>query len=322
MTKPLRGPNAIRNLRQNIEYRDEAPSRTAYLEDEPHKQAIEQLLPQIAAESEQAAKPVRQPFFFYRKKLTGRRCSCFKVETSPDGHCQICFGSGRVGGWDMHGCRTEVIDVTHPNLRMVNVTAGFDLGIRPTPFKLLDGSKSGFIETEIPIVRNLKLTQTIQEYVGQKRKGSDYQSLIRAPSEINYVPLTDASLAQRLGESKLFVRVNLTRQNTGLPSVWYSHLLMRYQLIPDVRMYGDMNLAEESFEMGDLGYTDNFATLSLYVARNFDHIHNDDFLIRLFDGKRFKVTRFERNAISEILLSHRVMARLLIPGTDPLVSFP
>jgi hypothetical protein len=322
MTKPLRNPNPIRNLRQNIEYRDEAPSRTAYLEDEPHKQALDQLLPQIAAESEQAAKPVRQPFFYYRKKLTGRRCSCFKVETAPDGMCQICFGSGRVGGWDLHGCRTEVIDVTHPNLRLVNVTAAYDLGIRPTPFRLIDGSKTGFIETEVPIIRNIKSCQLIQEFVGQKRKGSDYQVLVRAPSEIAYVPLTDASFNQRLGESKLFFKIILNRNSTGLPSVWFSHLLLRYQLIPEIKMYGDMNLAEESFELGDLGYTDAFSTLSLYVARNFDHIRNDDFLIRLLDGKRFKVTRFERNAVAEVLLSHRVMARLLIPGTDSLIRFP
>ena len=52
------------------------------------------------------------------------------------------------------------------------------------------------------------------------------------------------------------------------------------------------------------------------------HLNNEDFLIRMSDRKRFKVTRFERNAVSEILLSHRVMARLLIPGTDSLISFP
>ena len=138
MKKPLRGPNPIRSLRQNIEYRDEAPSRTAYLEDEVHKQAIEQLLPQIAAESEQASKPVRQVFHYLRKKLSGRRCSCFTVETSPDGFCQICFGSGYVGGWDLHGCRSEIIDVTHPNLKLVNIKAAFDEGVRPTPFMLID----------------------------------------------------------------------------------------------------------------------------------------------------------------------------------------
>jgi hypothetical protein len=322
MTKPMRGPNSIRSLSQNIQYRDEAPSRTAYLEDQPYTQAIEQLLPQIAAESEQAAKPVRQVFHYYRKKLTGRRCSCFSVETSPDGMCQICFGSGRVGGWDMHGCRTEVVDVTHPNLRLVNCQADYDLGIRPTPFTLIDGSKTGFIETEVPIVRNIQRVQLIQEYVGMKRKGSTYCTYLRAPGETTYTQLTDQSLKQRLGESKLFFRIVLTRQNTGLPSPRYSHLFLRYQLIPDVRMYGDMNLAEESFELGEMGYTDQFTTLSLYIARNFDYIRNEDFMVRQFDQKRFKVTRYERNCVSEILLSHRVMARLLIPGSDSLIRFP
>jgi hypothetical protein len=322
MSKPMRGPNGIRNLRQNIEYRDAAPSRTEYLEDEPHKQAIEQLLPQIAAESQQAAKPARQVFLYYRRKLSGRRCSCFTVETSPDGFCPICFGSGFVGGWDLHGCRTEVIDVTHPNLKLVNIDAAFSEGLRPTPFQLVDGSKTGYIETEIAILRNIKKTQLIQEYVGQKRKGVDYKVLVRAPSEANFTTLTDDSLAARLGESKLLFRIQLNRANTGLPSIRFNHLFLRYQLIPDVRMYGDMNLAEETFSLGDLGFTDAFATLSLYVPTPFDYIRMEDFLIRQSDQRRFKITRFERNAVSEILLSHMVYGRLLIPGNDSLVTFP
>ena len=171
-------------------------------------------------------------------------------------------------------------------------------------------------------MRNMRKVQLIQEFVGQKRKGVDYQVLVRAPSELSFTPLTQASLEQRLGEQKLFVRIELTRANTGLPSIRFSHLFLRYQMIPDIRMYGDMNLAEESFELGDIGFTDAFTTLSLYVARSFDHIRNEDFLIRLSDQKRFKVTRFERNCISEVLLSHRVMARLLIPGQDSLIRFP
>lgn len=318
----MRGPRPIRNLRQNIEFRDESPSRTAYLEDEVHKQALEQLLPQIAAESEQAAKPVRQVFHYYRKKLSGRRCSCFDIETSPDGFCQICFGSGYVGGWDLHGCRTEVIDVTHPNLRLVNIEASFREGIRPTPFMLVDGCKKGFIETEISLVRNVRKAELIQEYVGQKRKNTAYKTLIKATADLDFVPLTEAALEARLGEQKVLVRVELERSSPNLPSPRFSHLLLRYQLIPDVRMYGDMNLAEESFELGDLGFTDAFSTLSLYIPPSFDHVRAEDFLVRMSDQKRFKVTRFERNAISGVLLSHRVMARLLIPGSDSLIRFP
>lgn len=318
----MRGPNPIRNLRQNIEYRDEAPSRTAYLEDEVHKQALEQLLPQIAAESEQAAKPARQVFHYYRKKLSGRRCSCFSIETSPDGFCPICFGCGYVGGWDLHGCRTEIIDVTHPNLKLVNVDAAFSEGLRPTPFEIIDGSKTGFIETEVNLIRNVKKVQLIQEFVGQKRKGTSYATLIKSASDLDFIPLTEDSLEQRLGESKLIFRIELERANTSLPSIRFNHLLLRYQLIPDVSMYADMNLAEETYELGDMGFADAFSTLSLYVPRNFDHIRMEDFLIRLSDKKRFKVTRFERNCVSEVLLSHKIMARLLIPGSDSLIRFP
>ena len=316
----LRPPRPLRSLRQAVPDRTEVQGRTEVLDDQPHIQAIEQLLPQIASESEEAAKPARVAFYYYRKKRTGRRCSCFTAETSPDGYCQICYGAGFVGGWDMHGCRTEVIDTTAPDLKIVNLKV--DYNIRPATFVLTDGTRQGFLETHIDLIRNINVTQFIQLVVGNQKAGSSVKAFIRAPSEVLYVPLNDQSLEARLGNNRIFIRIEMQRNNTAIPSPRLSQLMLRYQLIPIVHMYADMNLAEESFELGDLGFTDAFSQLNLYVPPSFDHLNNEDFLIRMSDRKRFKVTRFERNAVSEILLSHRVMARLLIPGTDSLISFP
>jgi len=318
----IRGPNPLRSIKQSIEYRNDRPSRTEVLEDEPHKQAIDQLLPQIAAESEQAAKPARTPFLYFRRKRTGRRCSCFDTQSSPDGNCQICFGAGFVGGWDLHGCRTEWIDVTYENVRLVNMKANYEAGIRPVCFEIEEGAKKAFLETEIQLVRNIKEVQKLQLAVGNKRKGATIVSYIKASTDPDFVELTEESLAPRLGESSLALRIEMNRDNTQIPSPRLSHLMLRYKLIPEILMYADMNLAEESFELGDLGFSDAFSTLSLYVPPSFDHLNNEDFLIRMSDLKRFKVTRIERNAVLEILLSHRVMARLLIPGTDSLIYYP
>ena len=316
----LRPPRPLRSLRQAVPDRTDVPGRTTVLDDQPHIQAMEQLLPQIAAESEEAAKPARVAFYYYRKKRTGRRCSCFTTHSSPDGYCQICFGAGFVGGWDLHGCRTEVIDTTFENLKLVNLKT--DYSLRPAMFSLIDGVRQGFLEAELNLIYNHKVSQFIQLIVGNKKAGAEVKAFIKTPNEPSFVLLDDASLEARLANSKVIIRIELTRNNTAIPSPKLSHLLIRYQLIPEIKMYADMNLAEESFELGELGFTDAFSQLSLYVPPSFDHLNNEDFLIRLSDRKRFKVTRFERNAVSEILLSHRVMARLLIPGTDSLISFP
>ena len=321
-TRTLRPIDPVRNLRQAIEWRDDPPSRTEVLEDEPHKQALDQLLPQIAAESEQAAKPVRQSFYYYRRKRSGRRCSCFTVESSPDANCQICYGAGFVGGWDMNGCRSEWVDVTYPNLRLTNVIANFKLGTRPVYFTLEDNSYQGFIEADIPIVRNIQHTQAIQLGVGGKNSRNQVNAFIKAPSDPTFVPLEQPALSARLNQNIITVRIEISRQNLRIPSPKFSHLLMRYKLIPEIFMYADMNLAEDAFELGDFGFFDAFATLSLYIPPSFDHIGNEDFLIRLSDNKRFKITRFERNAVSKVLLSTKAMARLLIPRTDSLLYFP
>jgi hypothetical protein len=318
----MRSPGPIRNLRQAVQQRTEAPSRTAVLEDQPHIQALEQFLPQIAAESEQASKPARVPFHYYRRKRTGRRCSCFQIETSPDGSCQICYGTGFVGGWELHGCRSEWIDVTHENLRLVNCKADYQAGTRPVYFTMEPGTTQAFIEVDVDVIRNLKRTELIQLGVGNQRKGSSVNMFVKAASDSSFVPLTEASLNARLSNFTLTIRIELNRNNTSIESPRFSHLMFRYKLIPDVRMYGDMNLGDNSFELGDLGFFDAFTMLSLYVPPSFDYINNEDFLIRLSDQKRFKIVRFQRNAVLGVLLSHQVTARLLIPGTDSLIYFP
>lgn len=322
MMEKMRGPRPLRPLRQAIEDRDTRASRTEHLEDVPTQELIEQYLPQIALETQQAVKTARVPFLYFRKKRSGRRCSCFTTETSPDGFCQICFGSGFVGGWDLHGTRAEWIDITHPNLRMVNVVGNFDDGHRPICFKLEDGCRTGFVETEIEVVRNIRQMQKIHYVVGQKRLGTSVNLFVRTPTESNYTALTEASMNARLGESRLFIKAEINRPNTTLPSPKLSHLMLRYKLTPEVLMYGDMNLAEESFEMGDLGFTDAFSTMSLVVPIPFNHLDTEDFLIRQNDQKRFKITSKERNVVLETLLSHTLRSRLLIPGTDSLVRFP
>lgn len=318
----LRPPNPIRSLRQSIEDRDYAPGRTDYLEDEPRRQSLDQLLPQIAAESEQAAKVARVPFLYYRKKRMGRRCSCYSVESSPDANCRICFGSGRVGGWDLHGCHTEWIEVTRENLKLVNVIPDFKAGSRPIYFTLEEGMNEGFIETEVPIVRNIGKVQSLQLGFGRKLKGNDCKVFIKTPTESVFTALTEASLAERLGEPKVVIRIELSRKNTRLDSPRFNHLMLRYKLLGEIIMYGDMPLSDSSFELGDLGFIDAFSSVSIFVPRAFDYLTTEDFLIRQTDLQRFKVTKINRNCVSEILLSHTLDARLLIPGTDPLVLFP
>jgi hypothetical protein len=220
----------------------------------------------------------------------------------------------------MHGCKTELVESTTSNLRLVNVSVNYHL--RPAVIELNDGARAGLIEAEISLTRNLRKLQTFQLIFGNKKAGTNISAQIRTPTENIFVPLTKENIEARLGENKLIVQISFTRTNTALPSPRFSHFLMRYQLIPDVRMFGDMNLAEESFELGDLGFTDAFSQASIYVPAAFDHLNNEDFLIRLTDMKRFKITRIERNVVNEVLLSHRLMARLLIPGSDSLITFP
>lgn len=318
----LRRPNPIRSLRQAKEDQTTYASRTSYLEDLPQTEMLEQYLPQIREESLQASKTARTVFYYYRKKLSGRKCTCFEIETSPDANCQICYGSGIVGGWDMHGCRTEIIDTTYPKLKLVNVIADYKAGRRPVTFALEGNALKGFIIADIPLLRNVRKTQMIQEVVGGIVTGNGVKSFIKAPNETTWVELTNSSLEARLGYASIQVKIEVSRKNVEIPSPRFSHLLVRYQMIPEVKMFGNMALSEESFAMGDLGFTDSFSTLTIYVPASFDHLRTEDFLVRTSDMKRFKLTMVSRNVVSEMLLSTTITSRLLVRGNDSLVNFP
>lgn len=318
----LRRPNPIRSLRQAREDQTTYASRTSHLEDNPQKEMIEQYLPQIREESLQAAKTARTEFLYYRKKLSGRRCTCAEIETSPDANCQICFGSGFVGGWDLHGCRTEIIDTTFPKLKLVNVVADYASGRRPVTFALEGNSLKGYILADIPLVRNIKRPQLIQEMVGGLITGTAVKKYVKAPTDSVFVEMNDNTLAERLGNSSIQVKIEISRKNVEIKSPRFSHLLVRYQMIPEIRMFGNMNLSEESFELGDLGFTDSFSMVEVYVPATFDHLRTEDFFIRTSDMKRFKVTRTAKSIVNQILLSTTLSSRLLIRGNDSLVNFP
>ena len=121
------------------------PSDTDHKIDHIHDIVRDQLAPRIQTKSANAVLTDRRYFLYYRRRRTGRRCSCFLTETSPENQCPICVGTGIVGGFDKFGTITEILDYTTPNLIMVNVEPNFKEDTRPVYLKLIDGKDEGYI---------------------------------------------------------------------------------------------------------------------------------------------------------------------------------
>jgi len=246
--------------------------------------------------------------FFYKMLLTGRRCSCWGVETSPDGFCEVCWGTGCVGGFEKYGCRTEVIDVTRSTLIMVNVLPALHLQIRPVPFILLDSATKGYIETEV----DLRANRGILDYIGlgsSQPGGSSVSSWVRTTSETSLVRLTKESLTARLGADRLVFRIFLQRTSPEDDQPTVSHLMFRYQIRSKITVNIDFPIQTESILLSELGVMDAYNTIPLGFDSTLKTIGPEDFVMREGDQRRFKIIEAEKFAPMGRLVSWQVSGR-------------
>lgn len=307
-------------LKSYNERRTSPTSGTDVKGDAPYQIAQQQLLPRIANRSRNAVKVNRQDFFFFQRKQAGRRCSCFSIEQSAAGDCNICFGTGFVGGYDKYGCETEIVDVTRPGLRLIGVEPNYGSRTRPVLFGLIDGATRGFIECDIDLRSNVRLVDVLQlrDSVSDRRAASTKLFVLAGPS---WVPMTDAVLSTLLGNQRLTVRIELTRRLVTTDSPLVSHLLIRYRKLDKPRIIADIPRRRKSIVLEEFGISDRFEVINLVLSDEPRSVATEDFFVLLSEGTRWKVIDESENKPGGILTSHDVSARL-INSWEPYAQVP
>lgn len=285
--------------------------------------ARDQLVPRIIQRNRQAVLTDRRFFHFYQKKQVGRRCSCFTVDTSPSGDCQICFGNGIVGGYDKFGTISETFDVTYPNIVSVNVRPDFESQSRPTVFILDPQALNGYIEFTLDVKTNLANGQNVSgcklpegavdliQVVGSSRKNNTTQAFIRSTGEGAFVPLTERTLGERLSEQRLVIRIEMSRTSQNQLEPVLSHVYIRYKLCPDLRVGMDIPRQQESITLGEFGIFDSFTTINAWLATDLKKIGTEDFFRRMEDGTLWKVIESQPNKPLGQTTSHDLVLRLI-----------
>ena len=280
--------------------------------DHAHAMLHGTLAPMIATHSALAASVDRRYFYYYQRKKTGRRCSCYKIETSPDNQCPICLGTGVVVGFEKHGTITEVLDFTSPNLVMVNVEPNFDMDTRPIYFRLAEGADFGFVEAELPIRANIGTMDTHMLFQPIFNRGVSVVAIDPAGGQAIIKECKD--LEPFLRFSKIRIRLEFTKMDER-PLV--SHFMMRYKIQSDTRIYGDQARAEESVSQANYGSFDTYQEIPIFfdglTIKNFE---SEDILYRLEDGRRFKIITVNKNIVASTLTSTDVRARFALPNID------
>ncbi len=320
----LRKANNVRSLDATQRNRsDHVFDKTQFKEDFPHEIALKDLVPRIQSRARDALAVDRVETLFFQRKLTGRRCSCFLVESSPDAGCQICYGTGIVGGYTKFGTVDFTIDYTHPGLRAVNIRPLFELQARPVLLGLDDNALDGFFEVEVNVRQNIGAVD-FWNLVVRTTSLTQFNSLtasLRTRDENAFVPVTYESLNERVSQQFLVFRFDFHRDTLSDANPIFSQLFLRTKLIDDLVVRVDIPRDRESITLAEFGIYDSWQTISAYFDNTMPRIGVEDFLFRCRDHELWKVVDASPNRPLNILTSHDTTLRL-IQTFEPYVNVP
>lgn len=283
-------------LRHYQEYRTEEYDGSQVLDRNHHEVARDQLVPRIIKRNRQAILTDPHWFYFFQRKRTGRRCSCFRIQTSPDGLCQVCFGTGLVGGYQKFGTTDEWFDTTYRGIRSLNVVQNFSDGTRPVMFTLNPQATTGWVEFDWqirPSIRQTDLFQVVTRNLGTTR--STARAFIRGPLETDFVTLSNATINERLCGHTAVIRVELARRALTDPAPVLSHVYIRYCLLSETRVRMDVPRVSESITLAEYGVFDSFTAISGWLTDEVKQVGTEDFFKKTEDGTLWKTIESQPN---------------------------
>lgn len=289
----------------------------------PREVALLDLVPRIQSRARDALSVDGVETLFFQRKLTGRRCSCFIVESSPDGQCQVCYGTGIVGGYSKFGTTDLTIDVTHPSLRCVNVRPLFELQARPVLLGLDNTALDGYIEADVEIRQSLGIADVFKMVVRTTSitQNNSIEAFVRLADEADFVPVTYASLNARIGDQKLTFRFEFSRATLSDSNPIMSHFFLRSKLMDDLRILIDIPRDRESITLAEFGIYDSWQTITAFFDNSVPKVGVEDFVFRCRDQELWKVVDSSPNRPLNILTSHDTTLRL-VQTFEPYVNVP
>jgi len=268
---------------------------TEILGEHAHKISVDQLIPRIAERSKKAGETIPLPVYFYAALRAGRRCSCFDIETSPDGQCEACFGSGTVGGYEKYGTTVEVVDVTRPNLRTSNVMPDWSARRKPIPFTLIKGALRGVVEGRIHLTTNTNVVDALAaEY--EAPAGTTIAAYVRAPSDTEYVVISKKEIAQRLANPWIDIRITMERSTAVTPSPILKAVYLRYQNFTENKIVVNIPRVQKSIAMQEFGVMDDYSTINFFLDNRLKSITTEDFFVSVEGDTRWKIITVKPNA--------------------------
>ena len=168
----------------------------------------------------------------WRTLDTGLACTCRKAETGqPNARCQVCYGTGFVGGFEKFGFSTIFIAANTPNLTLSDIIVAQK---QPDQFEIAPGKTTGTILTpRFQITRNFKYVSSLIYGFDGIRTPTRNGILVEYTSDggTTFTELL-AGNTSPLSEPALNVqfRITLSRGTIDDPSPYFQILRARWQM--------------------------------------------------------------------------------------------
>lgn len=290
-----------RSVQSQQELRSSEGDRTSVMEDNPHQIALEQLIPAVRQMSRNAVSVDRIEICYYQRKKLGRRCSCFVSETSPDGTCKVCHGTGKVGGYTKFGTQDAVLDAS---ANWAGSGVRVDYTKRPNVVTLEDGVAFG----EVFTTWNLTSTTGKADLVRVLKYG-EVAVDVKRPQDVDWLSLTSQNLELLLPTTKLDVRLQMHRRNPDDLNPSFMLAEIRYAVGDRLLIPTDWPIRSQSITLAEYGIYDSWQTVTLYFDDTVNFIDVEDWLINTRDGTRWKVIEVRVNRPLGLLTSTEITAR-------------
>ena len=279
---------------------------------------------------------------WFRKRKHGRRCSCWTVETSPDGHCEVCYGTGIVAPFDKYGFETHVLDTTAP-ARGLSVAPAPETHMRPVPFSLLAGAKRGYLEWDVKLRKSYGID--VLEAGTREEDSGEVWALFKVEGDADWTDLTSDNLGGRLsatGSTKITIRVEFRRANMGDDSPLLSYILLRHRTSERFLVPMDVPRQSVNLQVSEIGAIEVYATMRAWVTWEWE-LGAEDMLVTVnglpdhavdliathmaavetkhrydMDGKADDPQYFRNRqaVLNNMLKSDRISARLAVFGVE------
>ncbi len=262
---------------------------------------------QIVGRNEQASQFHGHAYYYYQRITQGHLCSCHQGGI-PDGHCQLCYGTGWIGGYHKWGTQLSVFDVNkfHTLTGKVDLTTRLNLNTRPNGWTLT-GSGTGYIYWELDVGRWFYVDNT--------------HVLKQGDVKIQWYSADDwHDINTFSGSGRVKFRAVLSGKNNIRPL--FFGMWIRTQILKDLKVKINIPRIETTRELNQWGFFDSANQLQLWFAGNYiQNIRQQDWFYNINEGSRWKITSLNPNKVYKYLTSWDINTRLVQPF-DIISNFP